>query len=76
MQQQIEQAGRKAVLVPCDISDPAQARSLVDRVASELDGLDILVNNAAYQRYYEHFDDITLMTGSGRSIPTCMPCSI
>ncbi|WP_146257149.1 SDR family oxidoreductase, partial [Stenotrophomonas maltophilia] len=34
--------------------------SLVDRVASELDGLDILVNNAAYQRYYEHFDDITL----------------
>ncbi|MCX3878178.1 glucose 1-dehydrogenase, partial [Stenotrophomonas maltophilia] len=60
VQQQIEQAGRKAVLVPCDISDPAQARSLVDRVASELDGLDILVNNAAYQRYYEHFDDITL----------------
>jgi NAD(P)-dependent dehydrogenase (short-subunit alcohol dehydrogenase family) len=47
VQQQIEQAGRKAVLVPCDISDPAQARSLVDRVASELDGLDILVNNAA-----------------------------
>lgn len=56
----VEAAGRKAVLVPCDISDPAQATALVDRVVRELGGLDVLVNNAAYQRYYESFDDITL----------------
>lgn len=56
----IEAAGRKAVLVACDISDPGQASRLVEQVHGELGGLDILVNNAAYQRYYESFDDITL----------------
>jgi len=56
----IEAAGRKAVLVACDISDPGQASRLVEQVHGELGGLDILVNNAAYQRYYERFDDITL----------------
>ncbi len=34
---------------------PAQQQSFPGKTA-----LDILVNNAAYQRYYEHFDDITL----------------
>lgn len=56
----IEEAGRKALLAPCDISDPAQAEQLVDRVVKELGGLDVLVNNAAYQRYFESFDEITL----------------
>ncbi|HYG07103.1 MAG TPA: SDR family oxidoreductase [Stenotrophomonas sp.] len=56
----IEQAGRRAVLVACDISDPVQAKALVYQVHSQLGGLDILVNNAAYQRYFEDFDEITL----------------
>jgi NAD(P)-dependent dehydrogenase (short-subunit alcohol dehydrogenase family) len=56
----IEAAGQKAVLCPCDISDDAQAEALIEQVTTELGGLDILVNNAAYQRYYESFDDITL----------------
>lgn len=56
----IEDAGQKAVLVPCDISDEGEAQLLVQRVVNELGGLDVLVNNAAYQRYYESFDDITL----------------
>lgn len=56
----IEQAGRKAVLVACDISDPAQAKALVDEVKAQLGGLDVLVNNAAYQRYFHSFDEITL----------------
>ncbi len=56
----IEQAGRKAVLVACDISDPHQAKALVDNVSEQLGGLDILVNNAAYQRYFHSFDEITL----------------
>ncbi|WP_374273670.1 SDR family oxidoreductase [Actinoplanes sp. M2I2] len=47
--QYIEKAGRKAVLVPGDIRDQAQCRAIVDRALSELGGLDILVNNAAYQ---------------------------
>src|SRR5690606_32902255 len=30
------------------------------RVRKEFGGLDVLVNNAAYQRYFESFDEITL----------------
>ena len=56
----IEQAGRKAVLVACDISDPVQAGALIETVRGQLGGLVILVNNAAYQRYFENFDEITL----------------
>jgi NAD(P)-dependent dehydrogenase (short-subunit alcohol dehydrogenase family) len=56
----IEQAGRRAVLVACDISDPAQAQALVEKVSGELGGLDVLVNNAAYQRYFHSFEEITL----------------
>jgi len=56
----IEKAGRKAVLVPCDISDEQQAEALVERVRGALGGIDVLVNNAAYQRYFESFDEITL----------------
>jgi len=56
----IREAGQKAVLIACDISDEAQAEQLVKRVVHELGGLDILVNNAAYQRYYQSFDEITM----------------
>nr|WP_229073149.1 SDR family oxidoreductase [Actinoplanes sp. DH11] len=45
----IEKAGRKAVTVPGDIRDEAHCRAIVDRALTELGGVDILVNNAAYQ---------------------------
>jgi NAD(P)-dependent dehydrogenase (short-subunit alcohol dehydrogenase family) len=45
----IEDAGRKAVPVPGDIRSEEHCRALVDTAVSELGGLDILVNNAAYQ---------------------------
>jgi len=45
----VEKAGRKAVTVPGDIRDEAQCRTIVERALSDLGGLDILVNNAAYQ---------------------------
>jgi NAD(P)-dependent dehydrogenase (short-subunit alcohol dehydrogenase family) len=45
----VEQAGRRAVLVPGDIADERHCASLVDRAVTELGGIDILVNNAAYQ---------------------------
>ncbi|MBM2623530.1 SDR family oxidoreductase [Actinoplanes sp. LDG1-06] len=47
--QLIEKAGQKAVLAPGDIRDEAQCKAIVDRAVHELGGLDILVNNAAYQ---------------------------
>src|ERR687890_161800 len=47
--QLVEKAGRKAVTVPGDIRDEAHCRAIIDRALSDLGGLDILVNNAAYQ---------------------------
>lgn len=60
VQRHIEAAGRRALLVECDISDEQQAADLVEQVRSGLGGLDVLVNNAAYQRYFESFDEITM----------------
>jgi len=45
----VEEAGRKAVAVPGDIRDEAHCGRIVERAVGELGGLDILVNNAAYQ---------------------------
>ncbi|WP_308042673.1 SDR family oxidoreductase [Micromonospora sp. PLK6-60] len=45
----VEEAGRRGVAVRCDIRDEANCRDLVDRTLSDLGGIDILVNNAAYQ---------------------------
>ena len=47
--QLIEKAGRKAVTVPGDIRDEDHCTTVVERAVSDLGGLDILVNNAAYQ---------------------------
>ena len=45
----IEASGRRCVQVPGDIQEPAQCRDIVLRVLREFGGLDILVNNAAFQ---------------------------
>ncbi|MGW2211579.1 SDR family oxidoreductase [Streptomyces sp. NPDC001781] len=45
----VEEAGRKAVAVPCDIRDEEQCRRLIERAVDEFGRVDILVNNAAYQ---------------------------
>ncbi|CCW14698.1 SDR family oxidoreductase [Rhodococcus aetherivorans] len=45
----IEDAGRRAVAVPGDIRAEEHCRHLVDTAVRELGGLDILVNNAAFQ---------------------------
>jgi len=55
----IEEAGRKAVLFPGDVSDPAYCRSIIDQAVSELGGLDVLVNNAAYQMTHETIEEIS-----------------
>ena len=55
----VEQAGRKAVLVPGDISDEAHCKEIVNRALSELGQVDILVNNAAYQITHESLQEIS-----------------
>ena len=55
----VEQAGRRVVLVPGDIADQQHCKDIVGRAVSEFGKLDILVNNAAFQRTYEKIEDIT-----------------
>jgi len=45
----VEAAGRKAVRFPGDIRDESVCQTIIDTAVAELGGLDILVNNAAYQ---------------------------
>jgi NAD(P)-dependent dehydrogenase (short-subunit alcohol dehydrogenase family) len=54
----VEQAGRKAVLVPGDIQSPQHCRSIIDRAVKDLGGIDILVNNAAHQASFKTIDEI------------------
>jgi NAD(P)-dependent dehydrogenase (short-subunit alcohol dehydrogenase family) len=55
----VEEAGRKSILLPGDISDESHARSLVTQTVEQLGRLDILVNNAAHQATFEKVEDIT-----------------
>ncbi len=54
----VKEAGRKAVLLPGDIASPSHCTELVRKASKELGRIDLLVNNAAYQRTYEKFEDI------------------
>jgi len=42
----VEQAGRRAIAVPTDVSDPDSCQALVDATMEELGRVDVLVNNA------------------------------
>jgi NAD(P)-dependent dehydrogenase (short-subunit alcohol dehydrogenase family) len=46
----VEDAGRRAVLLPGDLREEAYCNELIVRTADELGGLDLLVLNAAHQR--------------------------
>jgi len=45
----VEDAGRRAVLVPTDLVEESACQALVDKAVDELGRIDVLVNNAAYQ---------------------------
>ena len=56
--QWVEKAGRKAVLMPGDIADPAHCRAIIAKAAEEFGRVDILVNNAAFQMTRESVEEI------------------
>jgi NAD(P)-dependent dehydrogenase (short-subunit alcohol dehydrogenase family) len=55
----IRDAGRRAVALPGDVTDEGYSRGLPKAAAAELGGLDILVVNAAHQKSFDEFDQIT-----------------
>ena len=55
----IEDAGRKAVLLPCDLMDEDATRRMVNDAVEKLGGLDILVNNGSRQQYCDDIADLT-----------------
>lgn len=56
----VEQAGRRAVLSNGDVSDPAYCQALVEQAVSAFGKLDIIVNNAAFQKGADSIDEISV----------------
>ena len=54
----VEQAGRKAVLVPGDIGKKRNCEKVVETAKRKLGRLDIVINNAGFQRTYDDLADV------------------
>jgi NAD(P)-dependent dehydrogenase (short-subunit alcohol dehydrogenase family) len=55
----VEKAGRQAVLIPGDLAEREHCRQVVDQAVRDLGGLDVLVNNAAFQMTHETVEELT-----------------
>jgi len=55
----VTKAERKAIAVAGDIQDERHCEALVDRAFDEFGRLDILVNNAAFQRTHERIEEFS-----------------
>jgi NAD(P)-dependent dehydrogenase (short-subunit alcohol dehydrogenase family) len=55
----VEEAGRRALVIPGDVSSADHCRNIVDRTMSEFARIDILVSNAAYQMSHGDLQEIT-----------------
>ncbi|MEJ7861096.1 MAG: SDR family oxidoreductase [Pyrinomonadaceae bacterium] len=56
---QIEREGRRALLIPGDVKDSKFCQKSVGQTVREFGKLDILINNAAFQKHQDKFEDIT-----------------
>lgn len=61
VQHYIEQAGRKALLLPYDLRDEAAPKQLVKQVVDAFGGLDTLVLNAAQQIATEDYSELSMV---------------
>ncbi len=57
--ERVEAEGRKCILIPGDVSNQKYCDRAVARTVKELGGLDVLVNNAAFQVHTSRFEDLT-----------------
>ena len=55
----VEKEGRKCLLIAGDVKDAKFCQRAVSKTAKEFGRLDILVNNAAYQKHQKSIEDIT-----------------
>jgi len=55
----VETHGRRCLALRSDVRDSAACRMAVERTVAELGGLNILVNNAAYQMAQKRFEDVS-----------------
>ncbi|MDX3106283.1 SDR family oxidoreductase [Nonomuraea angiospora] len=55
----VEAEGRRCVLIPGDLADRDHCASVVERTVSDLGGLDIVVNNVAYQAPVESLEELS-----------------
>jgi NAD(P)-dependent dehydrogenase (short-subunit alcohol dehydrogenase family) len=56
--QAIEAEGRRALLLPGDVTDLEYCEECIETTVNELGAIDILVNNAAFQKNRESIDEI------------------
>ncbi len=54
----VEEAGRKGILMPGDISQEQHCQQIVQRAVDEFGHIDILVNNAAFQMMHQSIQEI------------------
>ena len=54
----VEKAGKRAVLVPGDVSSEVHCQELVTRTVREFDRIDVLLNNAAFQASHQSNKEI------------------
>jgi len=55
----IEDADVKGLTIEADLRDPSKCRQVVDDTVAAFGGVDLVVNNAAYQMAVERFEDLT-----------------
>jgi NAD(P)-dependent dehydrogenase (short-subunit alcohol dehydrogenase family) len=54
----VEKAGRKAVLMPGDLSDKQHCRAVIAKAMESFGRIDILVNNAAFQMEHDSIEEL------------------
>lgn len=57
--QAVEAEGRRCILISGDVSIRSHCIKAVGRAVKELGGIDVLVNNAAFQVHSQKFEDLT-----------------
>jgi NAD(P)-dependent dehydrogenase (short-subunit alcohol dehydrogenase family) len=54
----VEKAGRRAVLIPGDLTGREHCQAVIDQTVREFGGIDVLVNNAAFQMSHDTVEEI------------------